>query len=209
MKREPFRDVMIHATILTKEGKRMSKSLGTGVDPMDLIERYGADATRFGLIWQAMGNQDIHWSEEHVVAGRKFCNKVWNASRFVLLQIPNADFIEHPRQSRDKFQKPKSKTLTVADKKILVTLEKTKKEVSKRIEKYEFGQALHVLYDFFWHTYCDVYLEASKKQLNTEVLSYVLAESLKLLHPFLPFITEEIWSRLPIKNRKMLIVEQW
>lgn len=207
MGREPFKNVIIHATILTKEGKRMSKSLGTGVDPMDLISRYGADATRFGLIWQHMGNQDIHWAEEHVVAGRKFCNKVWNASRFILLQIFNSQF--------SILKKPKPETAT--DKKILAALEKTKKEVNARIEKYEFGQALHSLYDFFWHEFCDVYLEASKKQMSDvkrqlsthQILFYTLTESLKLLHPFMPFITEEIWSKLPPKNKRLLIVESW
>ncbi len=98
-KKPPFKDVIIHATILTKEGRRMSKSLGTGIDPMDLVENYGSDATRFGLIWQAMGNQDIHWSEEHVIAGRKFCNKIWNSARFVLLQISNSKF-QIPNKSR-------------------------------------------------------------------------------------------------------------
>ena len=206
----PFQDVIIHATILTKDGKRMSKSLGTGIDPMTLVEKYGADATRFGLIWQAMGNQDIHWSEEHVVAGKKFANKLWNSSRFVLLQNPKFEILNPKQIPNSKFQTP-------ADKKILAALKKTKKEVSMRIEKYEFGQALHILYDFFWHQYCDVYLEKSKLQTTNyklqtttkRILLYVLSESLKLLHPFMPFITEEIWSRLPKKDKNLLIVEQW
>lgn len=208
--REPFRDVIIHATILTKEGKRMSKSLGTGVDPMDLIERYGADATRFGLIWQAMGGQDIHWSEEHVVAGKKFCNKMWNAARFVLLQAPNCKL---PLPKRFKIPKLK----TEADRMILEQLERTKKEVNRRLENYEFGQALHLFYDFFWHTFCDIYLEKAKSQMldttrqrpTWQILIYVLSESLKLLHPFMPFITEEIWGRLPIKHKRLLLIERW
>ena len=207
MKKEPFSDVIIHATILTKDGKRMSKSLGTGIDPMDLIEKYGADATRFGLIWQAMGNQDMHWSEEHVVAGKKFCNKIWNSARFLLMQL--SDF--QPRN----LNKPLSKT--AEDKKIIAALEKIKKEANKRLEKYEFGKALHGLYDFFWHDFCDKYIETSKGQMadgklkeNTqEILLYVLAESLKLLHPFMPFITEEIWGHLPIKSKSLLIIEKW
>ena len=220
MGRAPFRDVIIHATILTREGKRMSKSLGTGVDPMDLISRYGADATRFGLIWQAMGNQDIHWSEEHVVAGRKFCNKTWNASRFVLLQISNFQFPISPPEARlakDGKQIPTSKFQTKADKTILKQLAKAKKEVNRRIEKYEFGQALHALYDFFWHDFCDIYLEKSKLQITNyklqkstqQILLYVLAESLKLLHPFLPFVTEEIWEHLYPKGKNLLIVAPW
>ncbi len=203
--RAPFKDVIIHATILTKEGRRMSKSLGTGIDPLDLISRYGADATRFGLIWQTMRSQDIHWSEEHVVAGKKFCNKIWNAGRFVLTQLPTTNY-----------QLP-TKPKTAADRKILTALEKTKKEINTRIEKYDFGPALHTLYDFFWHEFCDKYLEASKGQMSDvksqgstqQILLYVLAESLKLLHPFLPFITEEIWAHLPIENKQLLLVEKW
>lgn len=195
MGKEPFRDVIIHATILAKDGKRMSKSLGTGIDPLGLISRYGADATRFGLIWQHMGNQDIHWSEEHVVAGKKFANKIWNASRFVLTRSA-----KHKARSTKK-----PKPLTPEDKKILSALAKTKKEVNRRIERYEFGHALHTLYDFFWHTFCDVYLEASKRQIahsktekmTKEILLYVLSDSLALLHPFMPFITEELWGYLP------------
>ena len=187
----PFSDVIIHATILAKDGRRMSKSLGTGVDPMTLIEKYGADATRFGLVWQAMGGQDIKWAEEHIVAGKKFCNKIWNAARFVL-------------QNKNLNTNKK----THADKKILSQLKKIQKQVSKLVDKYEFGQALHILYDFFWHDFCDVYLEESKKNPNAEVLSRVLKESLKLLHPFMPFITERIWREFSEKGR-MLMIEPW
>ncbi|MDP3934790.1 MAG: valine--tRNA ligase [Candidatus Giovannonibacteria bacterium] len=201
----PFSDVIIHATILAKDGRRMSKSLGTGVNPMDLINKYGADATRFGLIWQAMGGQDIHWSEEHVVAGKKFCNKIWNAARFVLKQCQPSLKSDFGSQKKSDFF-PGGKTS--ADKKILAQLKKTQKQVDKLIDKYEFGQALHILYDFFWHDFCDVYLEESKKNPNPEVLARVLKESLKLLHPFMPFITEHIWSKLPgVKN--LLIIEEW
>ena len=204
-KKPPFKDVIIHATILTKDGRRMSKSLGTGIDPMDLISRYSADATRFGLIWQAMGNQDIHWAEEHVLAGRKFCNKIWNASRFVLATLDLKPQTLNPRPR------------TAADKKILAQLKKTQKAVNEKVEKYEFGPALHTLYYFFWHQFCDIYLEASKKQLadpklkasTQHILLHTLATSLKLLHPFMPFVTEEIWGHLPTKNKQMLLVESW
>lgn len=206
MDKEPFSDVIIHATILTKDGKRMSKSLGTGIDPMTLIEKYGADATRFGLMWQAMGGQDIHWSEEHVIAGRKFCNKIWNSARFVLLQNPNY-----------KIQITKTPSAaTEDDKKILERLENIKKEANDLIDSYEFGQALHILYDFFWHEFCDVYLEKSKEQIANgkaeqtgAILMFVLTESVKLLHPFMPFITEEVWAKLPMENKQPLIVEKW
>lgn len=207
MGKKPFNEVIIHATILTKDGKRMSKSLGTGIDPMGLIEKYGSDATRFGLIWQAMGSQDIHWSEEHVLAGRKFLNKIWNASRFILM-------------ATDKIVKTydhRKKNPTEADKALIQYLGSMQKTVNKHVDKYEFGHALHELYDFFWHEFCDIYLETAKKQLqddeqkeNTkELLSYALSTSLKLLHPFIPHITEHIWGLLPHKDKKLLIIEEW
>jgi valyl-tRNA synthetase len=205
-KKEPFTDVLIHPTILTKDGKRMSKSLGTGIDPMDYIENYGADATRFGLIWQTMGNQDIHWSEEHIVAGKKFLNKTWNATRFILMQTE--DF----KYGKDL----KFKNLTKEDEQILKSLDEIIKSTNKNIEDYKFGQGLHDLYEFFWHEFCDKYLEVSKKQIkddklkeNTQkILIHTLLTSLKLLHPFIPHITEEIWSKLEISKKDLLIIEK-
>ncbi len=190
MGKAPFPEVFIHATVLAKEGGRMSKSLGTGVDPLDLIEKYGADATRFGLIWQSMGNQDIHWAEEHVVAGRKFANKIWNASRFVLQQIG-----ESRRAGARRGSKPKAGIVT--------QFEQTKTSAEKHLAKYEFGQALHEIYDFFWHDFCDKYLEEAKNSPGPEtnrVLIYVLGGSLKLIHPFMPFITEEVRSIMKISD---------
>jgi valyl-tRNA synthetase len=213
MKKIPFRIVYIHPTVLTREGKRMSKSLGTGVDPLNLIEKYGADATRFGIAYQIMGGQDIRFTEDNIVMGRKFCNKLWNASRFVLLQIPNSKF-----QIPNKFQILNSKSQTLADKKILKALNKTIKSVNKDLGNFQFGKAAHRLYDFFWHDFCDIYIEKSKEQLQnsefklqtSKVLLFVLLNSLILLHPFIPFITEEIYQKLPIKNKKKsLMVENW
>ncbi len=207
MGKVPFEKVIIHPTVLTKEGKRMSKSLGTGIDPVNLIDRYGADATRFGIAWQLTGGQDIRFVEDNIVMGRKFCNKIWNASRFVLLQIGNSKL-------QITNSKSKLKNLTLADKKILKTLEKVVKSVNKDLETFQFGKAAHTLYDFFWHDFCDLYLEKSKTQRekkNTQkILLYVLLSSLKLLHPFVPFITEEIYQKLPLKNKeKCLIIEKW
>ncbi len=206
--KKPFSDVIIHPTILTKDGKRMSKSLGTGIDPMVLIEKYGADATRFGLIYQMMGGQDIHFSEDAIMAGKKFANKLWNISRFVLGQIgiSNSQFL---------ISKPKPKT--EEDKKIFKKLDSVIKSVNKDIEKYNFGQALHTVYDFVWHDFADKYIEISKSQVvnresseNTQkILFYALFKSLKLLHPFMPFITEEIYQYLPIKDKKLLIIGKW
>jgi valyl-tRNA synthetase len=197
----PFQDVYIHATILTKDGKRMSKSLGTGVDPLELIDQYGADATRFGLAYQVMGNQDMKFSNDNIVMGKKFCNKIWNATRFVLLKTSSS------------IKEAKLVKATSADKKILSQLDKTKKSVNSDLEKFKFGKAAHTLYDFFWHDFCDKYLEESKKQddENTQrILIHVLLNSLRLLHPFIPFITEEIYQQLPIKDKKKsLMIEAW
>lgn len=206
MKKIPFRDVYIHATVLTKEGKRMSKSLGTGIDPLLLVEKYGADATRFGIAWQIMGGQDIRFVEDNIVMGRKFCNKIWNASRFVLLQIPKIKY-----QILNK--NFKAKKLTATDKKILNNLNKTIGSVNQDLENFRFGLAARIIYNFFWHNFCDRYIEISKKQKGREswqVLLYVLLISLKLLHPFVPFITEEIYQKLPLRDKKKsLMVEDW
>jgi len=220
MKKIPFKTVLIHATVLTREGKRMSKSLGTGINPINLIEKYGADATRFGIAYQIMGGQDIRFVEDNIVMGRKFCNKIWNASRFVLLQSGNSksEILSSKQIQNSKF---KIQKLSGADKKILKALDKTIKSVNKDLEGFQFGKAAHKLYDFFWHDFCDVYIEKAKKQLSyefdvgvniktREILVWVLLNSLKLLHPFIPFVTEEIYQKLPIKDKKKcLMIEEW
>ena len=213
----PFKDVYIHATVLTREGKRMSKSLGTGVDPINLIEKYGADATRFGIAWQIMGGQDIRFVEDNIVMGKKFCNKIWNATRFVLEQIsksPKESLRLPTGQAKIKIQNLNKNGLTQADKKILKILNETIKSVNKDLENFRFGKATHKLYDFFWHDFCDVYIERAKiqkdKKNTQKILLYVLLNSLKLLHPFIPFISEEIYQKLPIKNKKkFLMVEEF
>ena len=209
VKKPPFKDIIIHATVITKDGQRMSKSLGTGIDPLELVEKFGADATRFGLAWQISDAQDMRFGEEDILAGKKFCNKIWNASRFVLQNI----------DQNSKNSKLKNKNSTAADKKILMGIEKLKKDVEKSIEKYEFGKALHSLYEFFWHQYADVYIETAKKQLADEKLKiqtqntllFVHQNLLKLLHPFLPFITEEIWETFGklTGSKKLILIEDW
>ncbi|MFH1657608.1 MAG: class I tRNA ligase family protein, partial [bacterium] len=207
LKKIPFKEIIIHATILAKDGRRMSKSLGTGINPMDLIERYGADATRFGLAWQITELQDIRFGEENMVAGKKFCNKIWNASRFVMQQVGG-----------DKLKTgERPKALTEEDKKVLNSLDRVVKKVDKDLAKFCFGSAIQEVYHFFWHEFCDIYIEKSKEQIRDEktaantkkLLIYVLANSLKVLHPFMPFITEEIYQYLPLENKKALIIEDW
>lgn len=199
----PFTNVFIHGTILTKDGKRMSKSLGTGIDPLQYINAHGADATRFGIIWQASG-QDIHWDEAAIMAGKKFANKIWNAARFVTTQTKNFDLSKPVPQ-------------TEADKKVLETLGMLQASVEKDMEEFEMSKILHNLYDFFWHSFCAVYLEESKKQMaNPElkestqaILAHILIASLRMLHPFMPFVTETIYQELPVPQKTMLMVEQW
>jgi valyl-tRNA synthetase len=209
MEEIPFKDVYIHATVLTRDGQRMSKSLGTGIDPLKLVDEFGADATRFGIAFQIMGNQDIKFVTDNILMGKKFCNKIWNATRFILLKTSTPE--GYPEIKIPK--KIPNSNLTVADKKILSQLKKTIKSVDKDIDGFRFGKAAHALYDFFWHDFCDVYIEASKKQNNKntqKTLFFVLIESLKLLHPFMPFITEEIYQQLPIKNKKeCIMIEDW
>ena len=207
--KKPFSDIYIHATILTKDGKRMSKSLGTGIDPITLIEKYGADATRFGLIWQETGNQDIHFGEESIIAGKKFCNKIWNASRFVLTQVGDS------KSYNLKIKKISG--ITEDDKKILNDFKITSENVTKNLEKYQFCSALQSIYEFFWHNFCDKYIETAKKQIiegdpekTKEILFFVLSGSIKMLHPFIPFITEEIYQMLPLEEKKQsLMIEDW
>jgi len=197
MSEKPFSNIIIHPTVLAKDGRRMSKSLGTGIDPLVLIDKYGADAVRFGLIYQMMGSQDIKFDESHLLAGKKFANKLWNIARFVVSNPPNSE---------------QSSKLSKEDKEIYDKLEQVIKSVMEKVDNYNFGQALHIIYDFIWHDFADKYIEQSKTRKDEEcknVLSSVLASVLKLLHPFMPFITEEIWSMMPGKNKKMLIIEKW
>ncbi len=196
----PFSDVYINPTVLAKDGRRMSKSLGTGIDPLELVEKYGADATRFGLMWQNMGVQDIHFSEEHLLAGKKFANKLWNITRFVLTKTNGTIHTSLPD------------TKGAEEKEILIKLNAAIISLSTDIDTYKFGQAIHTLYDFVWHDFADVYIEHAKTKETEEtkqVLSYTLIQILKLLHPFMPFITEEIYADIPLPDKKLLMIEKW
>ncbi|OHA49037.1 MAG: hypothetical protein A2806_01695 [Candidatus Terrybacteria bacterium RIFCSPHIGHO2_01_FULL_48_17] len=202
MGKEPYAEIWIHPTVLTKEGKRMSKSLGTGIDPLELIRQYGADAIRFGLLWQITGLQDIKFDESALIAGKKFLNKIWNAARFVLHHTEKISIPETPPISEHK-----------EDQKILASLNVHISRVEKEIAILRFGQALEIFYSFFWHEFCDEYLEHAKQRTDVaakETLLWVLTTSLKILHPFIPFITEELWGILPHGNKpSLLMVAEW
>lgn len=213
----PFSQVYIHSTVLTRDGKRMSKSKGTGIDPMKLIQKYGSDATRFGIAYQIYSRQDLKFVEDNIAMGEKFCNKLWNASRFILLQFKNSPI--SPQEIEIKI--PSSKHLSSEDEKIIKQLIQTTKAVNEYLKDFEFGKAAHQLYDFFWHDFCDRYIETAKHQIEKsssvkdkkrtlQILTTVLINSLKLLHPFVPFITEELYQKFPIKQKKScLMIEEW
>jgi len=196
---EPFHTVYINGTILDEKGQRMSKSKGNGIDPIEVIEKYGADAARFSLVTLTSEGQDIKLSMSKFETGRNFCNKIWNAARFVLSNISEPlAFTALPDAS----------SLAEEDKWILSRLQKTIRGVRKAYDSYHLNEAAHVLYDFMWHDFCDWYVEAKKKdfyddaaqstkrQTAFNVCSFVLAKVCKLMHPIMPFITEEIWNHL-------------
>ena len=196
----PFKEIFIHPTILTRDGKRMSKSLGTGINPLALIEKYGADALRFGLAYQTTALQDMRFNEDVIIMGRKFANKFWNIARYVTTKLPKNYIWEIKKSPQDLRNEMvvKSDGCTI--------------NVAKNIREYDFAEAAHLLYKFIWHEFADKYIEESKGKTDQETydtLAYLLINCLKLLHPFMPFVTEEIWSNLPIKNKKMLLVEEW
>lgn len=202
LKKPPFKKVFVHPTVLTKEGKRMSKSLGTGISPVFLIEKYGSDATRFGIIWQLEGSQDIRFSEEHLIMGKKFVNKVWNASRFVLLEIGN-------KKIKIKKRIPAKKNFEIE---AFNSLKETVKFLNEALENFQFGKAAKKIYSFFWHQFCDKFIEKFKKEKekNYEFLVFLLLCSLKILHPFLPFLTETIYQKLPLQEKKIsIMIEEW
>ncbi|TSC93261.1 MAG: valyl-tRNA synthetase [Candidatus Berkelbacteria bacterium Licking1014_7] len=196
----PFRKVYIHPIVLSEKGQRMSKSLGTGIDPLDLIQTYGADAVRFGLMYQNMGGQDLRFSESHIVASRNFCNKLWNIARFIGINLETSKIKNQKSKTHIKIQKEGTKN----DKEILRKLAEIEKQVAKDIDGFRFGKATHLLYDFVWRDLADNYLGQAREQMQVEktkestqaILLFTLIKILKILHPFMPFITEEIWSKL-------------
>lgn len=201
---KPFSDVMIYATVLREDGRRMSKSLGTGIDPMDVINTLGADALRWTLLSQTGENQDIRYSEKKTEDARNFCNKIWNASRFILMNVD-----ETPA-------KPDS--LEMVDKWLLSRLVHTEKEVRSAYERFDLQAACQALYRFFWSEVCDWYIEISKSRLQNAdqkqtpqwVLLTAFDAFLKMLHPIMPFITEELYSYLPLEGKANFIMSaEW
>ncbi len=199
----PFPTSLIHATVLTKDGKRMSKSKGTGIDPLELINQYGADATRFGIIWQAMGTQDIRWDATAVQAGQKFITKLWNLVRYAEMKT-GGDLQAHAaRISTESLEAP--------DQAILAKLAEVRTLLEQSIETYQFGHALHALYDFLWNDVANGYLEQTKDRTDAALqatFATLILSSLKMLHPFIPFVTEVLYEQVGPKNT-LLIQERW
>ena len=205
MKQEPFKTVFIHGLVRDDKGRKMSKSLGNGIDPLEMADKFGADALRFNLITGNSPGNDMRFFVEKCEAMRNFANKIWNASRYVMMNL-TIDHVQLPEQ------------LELEDKWVLSKLNTLIREVTDNMEAYELGVASAKIYDFIWDTYCDWYIELTKARLYGEdeeaklaaqnVLCYVLLRVLELLHPFMPFITEEIWQALPHEG-DFLIRAQW
>jgi valyl-tRNA synthetase len=203
MKEAPFKKVMIHGLVLDAQGRKMSKSLGNGVDPIEVIDQYGADTLRFMLITGNTPGNDLRFQPERLEATRNFANKIWNASRFVLLNLQ--DYEEVPRGE-----------LLLVDRWILSRYEATVQAVTKSLERFDLGEAGRLLYEFIWNEFCDWYIELAKGRLYDKehpearstvqsVLLEVLEGTMRLLHPFMPFITEEIWQNLPVNGESIMI----
>ena len=207
MKKEPFKTVFIHGLVRDDKGRKMSKSLGNGIDPLEMAEKYGADALRFNLITGNSPGNDMRFYVEKCEAMRNFANNIWNASRYVLM---NLTIVEPGLPAREDLEQE--------DKWVLSKLNTLIREVTANLDAYEIGVASSKVYDFIWDTYCDWYIELTKTRLYSEneksklaaqkVLVYVLDQTLRLLHPFMPFITEEIWQAIPHAG-KFLISAEW
>ncbi|GAA0333848.1 valine--tRNA ligase [Bacillus carboniphilus] len=201
--KRPFKDVLIHGLVRDAEGRKMSKSLGNGIDPMDVIDQYGADSLRYFLSTGSSPGQDLRFSMEKVEAIWNFANKIWNASRFAMMNMGDMTVADIDLSGKK----------SVADHWILTRLNETIDTVTKLADKYEFGEVGRALYNFIWDDFCDWYIEMAKLPLNGEdeeakkttrsVLAYVLDSTMKLLHPFMPFITEEIWQKLPTEGESI------
>ena len=199
----PFDTVLIHGLVRDAQGRKMSKSLGNGIDPLEIIDKYGADALRFALATGNSPGNDMRFSDERIEAARNFANKLWNAARFVMMNL-----------TIDKIELPAAEKLSAEDKWILTKFEQCVQNVNTNLDNYEIGVALSSVYDFLWDIYCDWYIELSKPSVAAggergecaqNVLAYVLRETLKLLHPFMPFITEEIYSGLPGEEGSIMV----
>ena len=219
----PFHTVYLHGLVRDEQGRKMSKSLGNALDPLDLISEYGADALRFSLLTGGTPGNDMKMSIQRIEGNRNFANKIWNAARFVIMNLQGRDLIL--AQDEDRFNisyaLPERSLLSLADRWILSRLQSVQNEVTRLIDTWQFGEAGRQLYEFLWNEYCDWYIEAAKVRLyegtpaeanaTCQVLAFVLEHSLRLLHPYMPYVTETIWQNLPALNvdGRALIISRW
>ena len=219
--KNPFKDVVVHGIVRDSQGRKMSKSLGNGIDPIEIIDKYGADALRFSVLSGTTMGNDIRYMPEKLEQASNFANKIWNAAKFIIMNTPDEEKVK--KFNDDWYNNETSKynqaLLTIEDKWILNKLDKLVVDITRNIENYDLGIALDKIYNFIWNEFCDWYIEMVKTRIYSEneetkvavsdILNYVFGTSLKLLHPFMPFVTSEIYDKLVKYNEADLIVSNW
>lgn len=220
MKEKPFSDILIHGIVRDSQGRKMSKTLGNGIDPLDVIDQYGTDSLRFSLISGTTAGNDIRYMPEKLEQASNFANKIWNAAKFITMNLADDDKVrEFCYQVYEKDKKYNPDLLKIEDKWILNKLDKLVVDVSKNIENYDLGIALDKIYSFIWNEFCDWYIEMVKPRIYSDdenvkvavsdILNHIFSSSLKLLHPFMPFVTSEIYSKLICFGTEDLMVSSW
>ncbi|MCK4558299.1 MAG: valine--tRNA ligase [Calditrichia bacterium] len=209
MEEVPFHDVLLNGIVRDEHGKKMSKSLGNGIDPLEMIEQFSADAVRFTLIILSSEGQDINLSTKHFEMGRNFSNKIWNAYRFLSMHFKKVDTDFEKYQ--DHFE--------LADQWILSSFQKTIEATESNLNRFRVNESLNVIYQFFWHNYCDWYLELIKKRLYADesdsrkaalsIAAYIMKETMSVMHPFIPFITEEVWQAFKNRHDESIVIQSW
>ena len=218
----PFRYVYLHGLVRDEQGRKMSKSLGNALDPLDLIADYGTDALRFSLLTGGTPGNDMKLSVSRIEANRNFANKIWNAARFVVMKLEGETLaLDRSDPNSFTYELPSETVLGLPDRWILSRFSTVREEVTRLIDAWQLGEAGRQLYEFLWNEYCDWYIEAAKVRLSDgttaeaqatrQVLAYVLERSLRLLHPFMPFVTEAIWQNLPgmAGDNRSIMVTRW
>ena len=219
--KNPFKDVVVHGIVRDSQGRKMSKSLGNGIDPIEIIDQYGADALRFSVLSGTTMGNDIRYMPEKLEQASNFANKIWNAAKFIIMNTPDENKV---KEFCHKVYNHETKTynpdlLTIEDKWILNKLDKLVADITRNIENYDLGIAIDKIYNFIWNEFCDWYIEMVKTRIYSEneetkvavsdILNHVFGTSLKLLHPFMPFVTSEIYDKLVKYNEADLIVSKW
>ena len=219
--KNPFKDVVVHGIVRDSQGRKMSKSLGNGIDPIEIIEKYGSDSLRFSVLSGTTMGNDIRYMPEKLEQASNFANKIWNAAKFIIMNTPDEEKVKNFCNEiyNNETKTYNSEALTIEDKWILNKLDKIVAEVTKNIENYDLGIALDKIYNFIWNEFCDWYIEMVKSRIYSEneetkvavssILNYIFGTSLKLLHPFMPFVTSEIYDKLVKCDEEDLMVSKW